>query len=161
MTSGFWIFDETVRNIYLIWCRHFDITSNFLFNFLSIFPTSHSNKENISLIKGCSGERIGAWIDTTLASCKFFLLLFIWINQRWKHNLDNTVITAFLEELSEFGGLELKFLLRSSFGYMAQTYGERQLIMKHQTWNVTLPNAVQISNDKQEANNKEFKAKSS
>ena len=32
------------------------------------------------------------------------------------------------------------------------TYYERQ------TWNVTVPNAIQISNGKQEANNKEFKA---
>ena len=39
------------------------------------------------------------------------------------------------------------------------TYGERRLIMKYQTWNVTVTNAIQISNDKQEANNKEFKAK--
>ena len=31
--------------------------------------------------------------------------------------------------------------------------------MKCQTWNVTVPNAIQISNDKQETNNKEFKAK--
>ena len=31
--------------------------------------------------------------------------------------------------------------------------------MKCQTWNVTVPNAIQISNGKQEANNKEFKAK--
>ena len=38
-------------------------------------------------------------------------------------------------------------------------YGERQLIMECQTWNVTEPNAIQISNGKQEANNKEFKAK--
>ena len=39
------------------------------------------------------------------------------------------------------------------------TYGERQLIMKCQTWNMTIPNAIQISNGKQEANNKECKAK--
>ena len=39
------------------------------------------------------------------------------------------------------------------------TYGERQLIMKCQTWNVTVPNAIQIANRKQEASNKEFKAK--
>ena len=38
------------------------------------------------------------------------------------------------------------------------TYGERRLNMKCQTWNVTVPNAIQISNGKQEANNKEFKA---
>ena len=39
------------------------------------------------------------------------------------------------------------------------TYGERQPFMECQTWNVTVPNAIQISNGKQEANNKEFKAK--
>ena len=39
------------------------------------------------------------------------------------------------------------------------TYGKRQLITKCQTWNITVPNTIQISNAKQEANNKEFKAK--
>ena len=42
---------------------------------------------------------------------------------------------------------------------MAQHLGELQLITKYQTWNVTVPNAIQISNDKQEGNNNEFKAK--
>ena len=32
MTSGFLIFDATVRNIYLFWWQHFNFTSNFLFN---------------------------------------------------------------------------------------------------------------------------------
>ena len=31
--------------------------------------------------------------------------------------------------------------------------------MNCQRWNVTVPNAIQTSNGKQEANNKEFKAK--
>ena len=39
------------------------------------------------------------------------------------------------------------------------TYGELQLIMKCQTWNVTVPNAIQIANGKQDVHNKEFKAK--
>ena len=39
------------------------------------------------------------------------------------------------------------------------TYGERQLITKCRTWNVTVPNKIQIGNGKQERNNKEFKTK--
>ena len=39
------------------------------------------------------------------------------------------------------------------------TYGELQLFTKCQRWNVTVPETIQIENDKQEANNKEFKAK--
>ena len=59
----------------------------------------------------CSGERIRAWISTTLASSKFFLLLFTWIKQRWKHNLNITVITAFLTKLSEFWRLEVEIFI--------------------------------------------------
>ena len=39
------------------------------------------------------------------------------------------------------------------------TYGKWQLIMNYQTWNVTGQNASQISNGKQETNNKESKTK--
>ena len=41
------------------------------------------------------------------------------MSQRWKYNLDITVIAAFLTKLSGFGRLDLKFLLRSGFGYIA------------------------------------------
>ena len=39
------------------------------------------------------------------------------------------------------------------------TYGEWQLITESQTWNLTVPNTIQVENGKQEANNRELKAK--
>ena len=62
-------------------------------------------------LKNCLGECIRAWISTTLASSKFFLLLFIWIKQQWKYSLNITVIMVFFTKLSEFGGLEVEILI--------------------------------------------------
>ena len=67
-----------------------------------------------------SGERIRVWINTTLMFSKFFLLPFIWIYERWKHNLDDSVIAAFLKNFQNSEGLNLQFLLRFGFDYMTQ-----------------------------------------
>ena len=58
-----------------------------------------------------------------------------------------------------FRGLQVEILYWGlGLAIWGNTYGKRQLIMKYQTWNVMVPNAIQITNSKQEASNKEFKA---
>ena len=83
-------------------------------------------------LKNCLGKHIRALINTTLAASKFFLLFFIWINRRWKHNLDITVTVEFLTKLSEFGVLE-DFYQGVVLAIWCNTYGKQQRFMKHQT----------------------------
>ena len=83
-------------------------------------------------LKNCLGKHIRALINTTLAASKFFLLLFVWINRRWKHNLDITVRVEFLTKLSEFGVLE-DFYQCLVLVIWCNTYGKQQRLMKHQT----------------------------
>ena len=42
------------------------------------------------------------------------------MNQRWKHNLNITVIAALLTKLSEFWRLEFEIFIEVWFGYIAQ-----------------------------------------
>ena len=55
VTSGFWIFDPRVCHIYLFWWRHFDITSDFLFN--KLFSLS----SNISSFSFKQREHLFDW----------------------------------------------------------------------------------------------------
>ena len=71
VTSGFWIFDPTVRNIYLFWWRHFDITSDFLFN--KLFSLS----SNISSFSFKQREHLFDWglyaLNWFYYSCYFWV----------------------------------------------------------------------------------------
>ena len=79
------------------------------------------------------------------------------MNQRWKYNLDITVIAVFLTKLSLFGELDLKFLLRSGFGYMAQHLWRTAAYYERPNIKCDITKSNSNSNSKQEANNKEFK----
>ena len=82
----------------------------------SYFQVTASTK----YLKNCSGERIWAWKSAALASSDIFFYFSYELN-----NDENTTWILLLSQLSsqnflKLDGLNLKFLLRSSFGYMAQ-----------------------------------------
>ena len=109
--------------------------------------------------KNCSGEGIRAWISVTLAYSKFFLLL-LYELKKVKTQLEYYCYNSFPHKTFRIRrAWSWNFYWGLVLAVWRNTYDERQLIMKYQTWNVTAPNAIQISNGKQEANNKEFKAK--
>ena len=106
-------------------------------------------------LKNFSGECTRAWTSITLAFSKFFKLLYNGENTTWVLLFHSFPYKTFRIRRA----WSWNFCWGLVLAIWHNSYGERQLIMKSQTWNVTVPNEIQISNGKQEANNKEFNAK--
>ena len=91
-------------------------------------------------LKNCSGERIRAWISTTLTSSKFFLLL-LYELKKVKTQLGYCCYNSFPHKTFRIRrAWSWNFYWGLVLAIWRNTYGERQFIMKCQTWNVTLTN---------------------